>query len=134
MAALLQYTLVGLPSLYYGDEAGLTGYGDPFCRGTYPWGNEDTELLEFYKKLGSARKTCTAFKEGNLEFLAVGLGYVVFRRFNGKSSAIIGVNRWCNAEEISLDIDLSGYKTIFGVPPQNTTLTIGGEEIILLQK
>ena len=36
MAAVLQYGLPGLPSLYYGDEAGLTGYGDPFCRGCYP--------------------------------------------------------------------------------------------------
>ncbi len=132
LAALLQYTLVGLPSLYYGDEAGLTGYGDPFCRGTYPWGNEDTELLDFYKKLGRARKNCTAFKEGSLEFLAVGLGYALFRRFDGESSAIIGINRWCNAEEITLDIDLSGYKTVFGNKPTQNTVTIDGEDIVLL--
>ena len=53
LAATLQYTLVGLPSLYYGDEAGLTGGSDPFCRGCYPWGNENSELLSFYKKLGA---------------------------------------------------------------------------------
>ena len=68
LAALLQYTLVGLPSLYYGDEAGLSGYGDPFCRATFPWDNEDVELLGFYKKLGAARKNCSAFKQGSLEF------------------------------------------------------------------
>ena len=134
LAALLQYTLTGLPSLYYGDEAGLTGYGDPFCRGTYPWGNEDAELLDFYKKLGSARRNCTAFKEGSLEFLAVGLGYVVFRRFDKESSAIIGINRWCNAEKITLDIDLSEYKPVFGNPPINNNLTIDKEGIVLLMK
>ncbi len=132
LAATLQYTLVGLPSLYYGDEAGLTGYGDPFCRGTYPWGNEDMELVDFYKKLGAVRKNCTAFKEGNLEFLAVGLGYVVFRRFDKESSAIIGINRWNVAEKITLDIDLSTYTTVFGDSPYENTITIKGEGVSLL--
>ena len=132
LAATLQYTLVGLPSLYYGDEAGLTGYGDPFCRGTYPWGNEDMELVDFYKKLGAVRKNCTAFKEGNLEFLAVGLGYVVFRRFDEKTSAIIGINRWNVAEKVTLDIDLSTYTTVFGDSPYENTITIMGEGVSLL--
>lgn len=132
MAALLQYTLVGLPSLYYGDEAGLTGYGDPFCRGCYPWGNEDRELLEFYKILGLARRSCSAFKEGNIEFLNVGLGYVAFKRFDGEKTAIIGINRWKEPEYIPLDIDLSGFKTVFGNPPEDGVLTILGEDIVLL--
>jgi len=132
MAALLQYTLVGIPSLYYGDEVGLTGYGDPFCRATFPWGKEDTELLEFYKTLGKERRNCTAFKGVNLEFLAVGLGYVVFRRFDENSSAVIGVNRWEEAEKITLDLDLSGYKTVFGNPPERNTITINGKSMIFL--
>lgn len=134
LAALLQYTVVGLPSLYYGDEAGLTGYGDPFCRCTYPWGREDAELLDFYKKLGFARKNCTAFKEGNLEFLAVGLGYILFRRFDGESSAIIGVNRWCTAEKIKLEINLEGYEAVFGSVEEKDTIIIGGEDMVLLVK
>lgn len=55
MAALLQYTLIGFPSLFYGDEAGVSGYSDPFCRRCYPWGDEDGELIDFYKKLGALR-------------------------------------------------------------------------------
>lgn len=132
MAALLQYTLVGIPSLYYGDEAGLTGYGDPFCRTTYPWGNEDSNLLSFYKVLGAARRNCTAFKEGSLEFLKVGLGYVLFRRTDKNSSAIIGINRWKDAEQITTDIDFSGYKTVFGNTPNQNKLTVDGEDIIFL--
>ena len=124
LAALLQYTLVGLPSLYYGDEAGLSGYGDPFCRATFPWGNEDAELLGFYKKLGAARKNCSAFKQGSLEFLAVGLGFVVFKRYDGKSSAIIGINRWGDTEKIPLDINLEGYKTVSATLPKGTQLLL----------
>ena len=37
LATLLQFALPGVPCIYYGDEAGLEGYRDPFNRGTYPW-------------------------------------------------------------------------------------------------
>ena len=47
------YTLLafmpGVPCIYYGDEAGLEGYADPYTRGTYPWGKEDEELREIYR-------------------------------------------------------------------------------------
>lgn len=55
LASLLQYTLPGVPCLYYGDEAGMEGYRDPFNRGTYPWGQEDQDLLGWYKGLGTFR-------------------------------------------------------------------------------
>ena len=51
VATVLQFTLPGIPCIYYGDEVGMQGFADPYCRGTYPYGKEDTELLEFYKKI-----------------------------------------------------------------------------------
>lgn len=54
--SLLQFTLPGVPCVYYGDEAGLQGFDDPFNRGTYPWGREDTELLAHYRMLAGLRK------------------------------------------------------------------------------
>ncbi len=54
-AAFLQFTLPGIPSIYYGDEAGLGGFRDPYCRMGYPYGKEDIELLSYYKKLGEIR-------------------------------------------------------------------------------
>ncbi len=134
MAALLQYTLVGLPSLYYGDEVGMTGYGDPFCRGCYPWGKEDEELLSYYRKLGKARRSCPAFEDGSLEFLAIGLGYVIFKRTKGKDSAIIGINRWQESEAVSLDIDLSKYKTVFGTEPKDNTVTLEPKGVLFLKQ
>ncbi len=56
LAALMQYTLPGVPCVYYGDEAGMEGYRDPFNRGAYPWGSEDRELLGWYRRLGILRK------------------------------------------------------------------------------
>ncbi len=54
-ASALQYTLPGVPCVYYGDEAGVQGFEDPLNRGTYPWGAEDEELIEHYKALGRMR-------------------------------------------------------------------------------
>lgn len=92
LAAALQYTVPGVPSLYYGDEAGCEGFGDPFCRGTYPWGNENTELLEFYRTLGNMRRNAECLKQG--EFIPVhsGNGYVVFMRKDKNNALLTAVN------------------------------------------
>ena len=65
LAAVIQYTAYGVPSLYYGDEAGLEGYGDPFCRRPYPWGRENRELLSFYRRLGEIRENLVCLKNGD---------------------------------------------------------------------
>ena len=48
-------TLPGIPAIFYGDEAGLEGYSDPFNRMPYPWGDESEELIAHYRKLGEIR-------------------------------------------------------------------------------
>lgn len=124
MAALLQYTLPGIPSLYYGDEAGLSGYGDPFCRGCFPWGNQNKDLTSFYKKLGSARRKCSAFSKGDIFFLAATDDLVLYRRdFNGKT-AVMGVNLSQNAQAIKTDIDFSPFTTVFGDSPKEGIVTL----------
>ena len=127
MAALLQYTVAGIPSLYYGDEAGLTGYGDPFCRGCFPWDNMDDELYNFYKLLGHERRSCQAFKQGEMKIISAGEGYILFERRSKTSAAIIGVNRGNSSIKVNLNFDVSSFKKVFGeatdneviIPPQN---------------
>lgn len=91
-AATLQYTIPGVPSIFYGDEAGVEGYNDPFCRATYPWGRENRELLEFYKMLGNFRRGANCLGTG--EFIPVHSedGYVVFMRRSDKDCILVGVN------------------------------------------
>ena len=60
----------GMPCLYYGDEAGLTGMGDPFCRRTYPWGREDTELTSAVRGIIRHRNSSPALKTGSCRFRA----------------------------------------------------------------
>lgn len=64
LLTLIQMTFPGVPSIYYGDEAGLEGYSDPLNRRTYPWGSEDTELLSWYRKLTDIRNSYDIFSTG----------------------------------------------------------------------
>ena len=104
-AAVLQYCLPGVPCLYYGDEAGMEGYRDPFNRGCYPWGAEDTGLLAWFRRLGEVRDACAALAEGAFRPLVVTDDVVAFERGDGESSVCCVVNR----SDYEQRIPLTGY-------------------------
>ncbi len=99
LATALQYTLPGSPSLYYGDEAGMEGYKDPFNRRTYPWGKEDTALLAHFRTLGQLKKL-PALAAGETEFLFAGEGKVAFRRQTQGQSVTVYINHSITPWEI----------------------------------
>ncbi len=92
LASLLQYTVYGIPSLYYGDEAGLEGYHDPFCRLPYPWGREDGELLEHYRMLGRVRREHASLRGGDFRILFHEDGSFLFERTRDGDRVLVGVN------------------------------------------
>ena len=55
MASLMQYTFMGIPCVYYGDEAGLQGLKDPYCRACFDWNNINQDINDWYKLLGKLR-------------------------------------------------------------------------------
>ena len=93
MATVLQFTLPGSPSIYYGDEAGMEGGKDPFNRRTYPWGREDPTLLAHFRALGQLRKTYAALRLGEMKFVQAGAGRLGYRRQLEDSILGIYVNR-----------------------------------------
>lgn len=99
-AMALQFFMPGVPSIYYGDEAGLQGYKDPFNRRCYPWGHEDLELIEYTKQLSRVRKSLEAMKEGRIYFIYSDNDVIAFTR-TGKTDAIIFVNR--SGKEVSFN-------------------------------
>ena len=110
LATLLQFTLPGAPSIYYGDEALMEGYKDPFNRRTYPWGREDLPLLEHFRQLGRLRKEQEALRSGDLEFFQAGDQLLGFSRsLNGKKIRIY-VNRSADDWEVPAGRLLYGHK------------------------
>ena len=125
MASFIQYTLPGSPSLYYGDEALMEGYRDPFNRRTYPWGREDWEMVNHFKRLGQLRKSCEALRLGDIRFFVAGdkhLGYS--RTLNGKTVKCY-VNRSGDPWDIPAGRMILGYN-IQTVAPDWLTLAPRG--------
>lgn len=92
MASFLQYTLPGSPSLYYGDEACMEGYRDPFNRRPYPWGREDMDFVNHFKRLGRLRREHEALRLGDIRFFEAADKHVGFTRsYHGKTYRI-----YCN--------------------------------------
>ena len=92
LASLLQFTLPGVPCVYYGDEAGVEGFEDPFNRACYPWGAEDADLIDWYKHLLTARKSCLAFAGGAYRTLRAEDGVFIFSRYKSGNKALVAVN------------------------------------------
>ena len=92
LASALQFTVFGVPSVYYGDEAGLEGYHDPFCRMPFPWGREDASLVEHYRALGKLRGEHPALKDGDFRFLCAEEGFVAYERVRGKDHLTVLAN------------------------------------------
>ena len=102
LASVLQFGLPGIPCVYYGDEAGLTGYRDPFNRVCYPWGNEDQELVAFIRSLGRVRTNHQIFAEA--EFLPVTFSRDLcsFVRAGVSKAILFAVNRSQGDHKLSL--------------------------------
>lgn len=84
IASFIQFTLPGIPCVYYGDEAGMTGFEDPFCRRGFPYGKEDLALTEFFKGLGRLREqNQDDFKtSADFVFKQADDGCILFKRRN----------------------------------------------------
>ncbi len=112
LAVGLQMLMPGVPCVYYGDEVGMQGYGDPFCRRTYPWGNEGEHgesLREYFKQLISLRKSSETFSVGEFETVYNIGGVYAFVRYCDNETYLIAANSG-QYEKIRLDIARFGIR------------------------
>lgn len=109
-ATVLQYTLPGFPSIYYGDEAGLQGGSDPFNRAFYPWGNEDKSLINWYKKLGELRHKLTCLKDGRFTPYSAMLSCVAYIRESNEQKIFVIANK--NNHEITYNLPYEFWNTV----------------------
>lgn len=104
MAVAIQMTMPGVPLIYYGDEAGLTGGKDPLNRKTYPWGKENLKVMEIYKKLVKVRNCSEVLKKGDLYVHSLDKDILCYERNFEESKIIIIANR--NSEK-EIDVILN---------------------------
>lgn len=104
LASLLQFTLPGTPMVYYGDEAGMQGYSDPYCRGPFPWGREDRALWSWHKSLGEARAVRESIKRGSFDVIGTSGRAICFMRRLERDVTIVALNP--SDEEALVDADV----------------------------
>ena len=137
MAYAILATVPGIPAIFYGDEAGLEGYHDPFNRMPYPWGREDNNLINFYRNIGRIRRNNSVYKEGEFKLICLDASTLVFERYDETYSYITFVNNsklnkkveFSSAatalinsgnEQISTEFDLAAYTAQIFKAKRNT--------------
>ena len=127
IASLLQFTLPGIPCIYYGDEVGLEGFEDPFNRRCYPWGNENIEILNHYKMLSGLRKK-KVFTDGKYKCLLCEDGVFVFERYKDNERIIIAAN--LSKDTVTLNFKQNMKEHISG--KSSRTFNLSNNEYLIL--
>ncbi|MBI5354260.1 MAG: alpha-glucosidase C-terminal domain-containing protein [Chloroflexi bacterium] len=111
LASLIQFTMPGAPTVYYGDEAGLTGDDDPDDRRTMPSNEKgiDNSLFKHYQTLNKLRKDQSVLVNGDFKVLLAddASQLLAYGRKTDNQGAVVLINRSEQAQTFS--IPLAGY-------------------------
>lgn len=140
LMVVIQVTIPGVPLIYYGDEAGLLGGSDPENRKSYPWGNENKDIMEFYHKLIDLRNTEMCLRRGNFKIYDTESSIFAFERSYKKQKLIIIINT-SGRERVVKNIKISGvYEDVFDTDikytfiNRNSSVSILSREFKILRK
>lgn len=103
-AVVMQFTLPGAPTVYYGDEAGQVGWTDPDSRRTYPWGHENWELIAFHKDMAKIHKQYSCLRRGSFVPLTYDYGFVSYGRFDEDSAVLVIINHSENGRKVYVPV------------------------------
>lgn len=117
LAALFQFTFLGTPCIYYGDEVGMDGDNDPGCRKCMEWdpAKQDRDLFSFYQKLIAVRSSHPALRSGAFRFLEAGRGgsKLAYERSQGDDIIIVLMNTEETAQTFRLNVEERSWENLF---------------------
>ena len=102
VAYTLLFTVFGVPSVFYGDEAGLEGYRDPFCRFPFPWGREEQTLVDTVCRLGALRREHPALATGDFTVVYHDEHSIAYERRANGDALLIAAN--VGTDPLTLDL------------------------------
>ena len=108
LATLFQMTYPGAPSIYYGDEIGMSGGHDPANRGAFPWHSSetwDTDLLHDFQRLIALRKSRPALRRGSFQFLHAHDDVIAYARQLGDETVVVALNVSAASKRVDLPLD-----------------------------
>ena len=127
--AVLLYAFPGSPTVFYGDEAGMEGWEDPFNRGTYPWGREDPVLQRRFALLGRLRRERLSLQTGDLRWLHAQGPVLAFARDGEGETTVAAVN--AGPEAVRLDLPWSAPLAVDALTEQRFLASEGAVRLTL---
>lgn len=115
LLVVIQFTLPGVPLIYYGDEIGLKGGKEPDNRRSYPWGKENKDLIEFYREIANIRNSENGLKKGDISIYETDSDVFAFER-NYENEKIVVLVNVSKEQKLIKDINLNGcYVNLFNI-------------------
>ena len=109
-AITFQMTWPGAPTIYYGDEIGMTGWTDPDNRRPFRWDDMNEDILSYHKCLINIRHSREIFKSGSLDYLYMGYGLICYGRWNKNYYVTVILNNQYKEKDISFPVWRFGEK------------------------
>ncbi|MBT9779895.1 alpha-glycosidase [Clostridium sp. MCC353] len=103
-AVMIQMTWPGAPTLYYGDEAGVCGWTDPDNRRTFPWGEENFELIEYHRYMIAIHKRSMALKKGSVKELAADRQLIAYGRSYKREKCVVVINNSASERHVEIPV------------------------------
>jgi len=134
IASLIQFTMPGAPTVFYGDEVGMTGDDDPDDRRTFPWadkgGSPDMDMFAHYQTLNALRSSNGVLVNGDFKMLLAddASGVVAFGRKTNAQAALVIINR--SAQTQTGAIPVAGYLPVGVTLTKAYAVGSGGDEIV----
>lgn len=117
LAWLFMFTYPGAPCIYYGDEIGMDGEHDPYCRKSFTWDEEkwDKDLLEYVKELIALRRKNPVLQRGDFKRLWSADGVYAYSRTLGDKTFVVAVNVSGSPQRINVSYEAGkSPKPVFG--------------------
>lgn len=124
MASLIQFTLPGVPSVYYGDEIGMQGMKDPFNRACMDWENKNEELLKWYKRLGQIRNGAKALIDGEFVPVFCENSAIAYERISGENRILVAINNNDSTSKIYVGEEWDNSYPYFDFKCENGYITL----------
>ena len=109
-AITFQMTWPGAPTIYYGDEIGMTGWTDPDNRRPFRCDDMNDDILSYHKCLIKIRHNREIFRNGSLDYLYMGYGLICYGRWNKNDYGTVILNNQYKSTELSVPVWRLGAK------------------------
>ena len=134
MASLIQFTLPGVPSIYYGDEIGMQGMKDPFNRECMKWDCQNSELLKWYTRLGEIRRGHKVFSDGEFRHVYCNGSAIAYERFNDEESVLVAINNSDTDIDIYVSNEWDNSYSHFDFKSENGVIHLPSKRYAMLSR